>query len=208
MLRITICIMNVLAFLALSAQDCSTAPPIEAPDSLVFRLNGNELYGTLMRPTIEFQVSWHEAGEAEFAVILDLDDTGRVSSVESIAFGGSQAFVQTSVRAFKRYLGLQLVEPDDDELRKRYILPVIVREGPTNDPVYPVEFSKLLAKLAAPKNAGLFPPASIWFRPPTRCYATGSKVIPPWEKQEKDKKQGATLSARKIKALGRRENRN
>lgn len=88
MLRITIFIVNVLAFLALSAQDGSTAPPVEAPDSLVFRLNGNELYGTLMRPTVGLMVSWYEAGEAEFAVILDLDDTGKVSRVESIAFGG------------------------------------------------------------------------------------------------------------------------
>lgn len=89
--RIVVFFASMLLALGLCAQEKTEAPKIDASDSLIFRLNGGELYRTLMRPTSE-PVFWFQAGEAEFALILDLNDEGKVIAVESFAFGGGRKY--------------------------------------------------------------------------------------------------------------------
>lgn len=152
--------------LMLDAQSSFRQLTIDPADSSVFKLNAKLIYSVPFRES-----GWRKAGTAEFVIILDLDQNGKIVNTKSIAFGGVRSFVETAQKSFSRFTGKSFVAPDSLGLKARYIIPVVVREDDglqVGD--LPSDFIKLVERLSEGAGAGLLFPVEIIWWATIRCF--------------------------------------
>ncbi|MEM6772210.1 MAG: hypothetical protein AAF597_16670 [Bacteroidota bacterium] len=177
--------------------------PLNNPqDSAIYWANFDSIFWTLNDPWSE-PVFWWQAGEVEYLVVLTLDSLGRVSQIQTFAFGGKKVFVPIAEEAFQRFVGMQLKTAEEITLKSTYLLPVKLTSRRANwEEVMATGMWGFIKPIAQSTEIGLFPIFSMNSGPPIICSFGRKKVVPPWIKEVVvSKPRGQPLTAEQIRNL-------